>query len=169
MVIAMDLSDSGGIVTVISAVVILCGILGVVLPVLPGLLLAWAGVLLWALLGDAGGGRWVVLAIATLVAMVGTAAKYLWTGKRLKSTGVPTLSMFAGAVLGIVGFFVLPVVGLPIGFVMGVWLAELARIGSTQAWASTKQAMTAVGLAMMIEFAAALGVAVVWLFGVLAL
>jgi hypothetical protein len=29
--------------------------------------------------------------------------------------------------------------------------------------------MTAVGLAMMVEFAAALGVAVVWLFGVLAL
>ena len=46
--------------------------LGVVIPVLPGLLLCWLGVLFWALLGDAGGGAWVVLALATLIAVVGT-------------------------------------------------------------------------------------------------
>jgi NADH-quinone oxidoreductase subunit E len=32
-------------------------------------------------------------------------------------------------VLGIVGFFVVPVVGLLLGFVLGVYLAELARLG----------------------------------------
>ena len=165
----MDLSDSGGTITVISAVVILVGILSVVLPPLPGLLLTWLGVLLWAVLSDAGAGRWVVLGLATVVAVTGALIKYLWPGKRLKSSGVPTLTMIAGGALGIVGFFVVPVVGLPLGFVLGVWLAELGRLGSDRAWASTKQAMTAVGLAMMIEFAAALGVAVVWLFGVLAL
>ena len=31
--------------------------------------------------------------------------------------------------LGIVGFFVVPVVGLLLGFVLGVYLAELARLG----------------------------------------
>jgi uncharacterized protein YqgC (DUF456 family) len=169
MVSLMDLSERGGIVTLISAVVILAGILGVVLPVLPGLLLAWFGVLLWAVLGDAGSGRWVVLGLATLVAVVGTGIKYLWPRKRLKTTGVPTLSMLAGGVLGIIGFFVVPVVGLPIGFVLGIWLAELGRVGSGRAWVSTREALTAVGLAMLVEFAAAVGVAVVWLFGVLAL
>jgi hypothetical protein len=34
---------------------------------------------------------------------------------------------------------------------------------------STREALTAVGLAMLVEFAAAVGVAVVWLFGVLAI
>lgn len=165
----MDLSDSGTTVTVISAVVIVCGILGVVLPVLPGLLLAWIGVLFWALLADAGGARWLILGLATLVAVTGTLVKYLWPGKRLKKTGVPTLSMLAGGVLGIVGFFVIPVVGLPLGFVLGIWLAEMGRLGHDRAWPSTKEALTAVGLAMLVEFAAALGVAVVWLFGVLAL
>jgi uncharacterized protein YqgC (DUF456 family) len=165
----MGLTDSGTTVTVISAVLILAGILGVVLPVLPGLLLAWIGVLFWALFSGAGGARWAVLGIATLVAVVGALIKYLWPGKRLKDSGIPTLTLLAGGVLGIVGFFVVPVVGLPLGFVLGVWLAELGRLGSAQAWGSTRQAMTAVGLAMMVEFAAALGVAVVWLFGVLAL
>jgi uncharacterized protein len=42
------------------------GIVGVVVPVLPGLLLCWASVLAWALLTDAGRGRWVVLGTATL-------------------------------------------------------------------------------------------------------
>ena len=36
----MDLADTGGTVTLISGLVILAGVLGVVLPMLPGLLLA---------------------------------------------------------------------------------------------------------------------------------
>jgi uncharacterized protein YqgC (DUF456 family) len=165
----MDLADTGGTVTLISGLVILAGVLGVVLPMLPGLLLAWAGVLLWAVLSDAGAGRWLVLGLATLVAVSGTLIKYLWPGKRLKDTGVPTLSMLAGGVLGVIGFFVVPVVGLPLGFVLGIWLAEMGRLGSGKAWTSTREALTAVGLAMMVEFAASLGIAVVWLFGLLLL
>lgn len=163
----MDLTETGSTVTLISAVAIVAGILGVVIPLVPGLVLCWLGVLLWALLGDAGGVRWVVLALATLVAAAGTVVKYLWPGKRLKSTGVPTTSMLAGGVLGVIGFFVVPVVGLVLGFVLGIWLAERARLGAGQAWPSTRAALGAVGLSMLVEFIAALGVAVVWVFGLL--
>ena len=165
----MDLGDSGTTVTLIAGVAILAGVLGVLIPVLPGLLLCWLGVLLWALLGDAGGGvRWLVLGLATVVALAGTVVKYLWPGKRLKSTGVPTSSLAAAGVLGLIGFFVVPVVGLVLGFVLGMWLAERARLGPGQAWPSTRGALGAVGLSLLVEFAAALGVAVVWVFGLLA-
>ena len=164
----MDLGDSGTTVTVISGIAILVGVLGVLIPVLPGLLLCWAGVLLWAILGDAGAGGWVVFGIATAVAVTGTVIKYLWPGKRLKTTGVPTSSLLAGGVLGAVGFFLVPVVGLVLGFVLGVWLAERARLGAGRAWPSTKQALAAVGLSMLVEFTAAIGIAVVWLLGLLA-
>jgi uncharacterized protein YqgC (DUF456 family) len=164
----MDLSDSGTTINLVAGLMILVGVFGVILPVLPGLLLCWAGVLLWALLGDAGGVRWVVLGLATLVALAGTVVKYLWPGKRLKSTGVPTTSMLAGGVLGLIGFFVVPVVGLVLGFVLGLWLAERVRLGPGQAWPSTKSALGAVGLAMLVEFAAALAIAVVWVFALLA-
>jgi uncharacterized protein YqgC (DUF456 family) len=167
MVGAVDLGDSGGTITVISGLAILVGVLGVLIPVLPGLLLCWLGVLLWALLGDAGGGRWVVLVLATAIAVGGTVLKYLWPGRRLKSTGVPTSSLVAGGVLGLIGFFVVPVVGLVLGFVLGVWLAERARLGPGRAWPSTKQALTAVGLSMLVEFTAAVGVAAVWVLGLL--
>jgi uncharacterized protein YqgC (DUF456 family) len=163
----MDLTDSGSTVTLVAGVAIVVGILGVVIPVVPGLLLCWLGVLAWALLSDAGPARWAVLGLATVVALAGTVIKYLWPGKRLKTTGVPTSSMLAGGLLGVVGFFVVPVVGLVLGFVLGIWLAERVRLGPGQAWPSTRGALGAVGLSLLVEFAAALGVAVVWVFGLL--
>lgn len=164
----MDLSDTGTTVNLIAGVAMVVGVLGVLIPVLPGVLLCWAAVLLWALLGDAGAVRWAILALATLVAVGGTVVKYLWPGRRLKTTGVPTSSLVAGGVLGLVGFFVVPVVGLVLGFVLGVFLAERARLGPGAAWPSTRQALTAVGLSMLVELAAALGIAVIWVFGLLA-
>ncbi len=164
----MDLGDTGTTVTLIAGVAILVGVRGVLVPGLPGLLLCWLGVLLWALLGDADGGRWVVLALATVITLAGTVVKYLWPGKRLKGTGVPTSSLAVAGVLGLVGFFVVPVVGLVLGFVLGMWLAERMRLGPGRAWPSTRGALGAVGLSLLVEFAAALGVAVVWVFGLLA-
>jgi len=167
----MDLTDTGAAVNVIAGIVIGLGVLGVVIPVLPGLLLSWIGVLIWALLGGAGasaGLRWTVLGVATAVALIGAVVKYLLPGKRLKSSGVPNSALLAGGVLGLVGFFVVPVVGLILGFVLGVWLVERARLGPGKAWPSTKTALAAAGLAMLIEFTAALGVAVVWMFGLFA-
>ncbi|HEU4349909.1 MAG TPA: DUF456 domain-containing protein [Actinoplanes sp.] len=163
----MDLTDTGTTVTLVAGVAILVGVLGVLVPMIPGLVLCWLGVLLWALLGDAGNVRWVVLGLATVITLAGMVAKYLWPGKRLKDTGVPTSSLMAGGLLGLIGFFAIPVVGLVLGFVLGIWLAERSRLGPGQAWPSTRGALAAVGLSMLVEFAAALGVAVVWVFGLL--
>jgi uncharacterized protein YqgC (DUF456 family) len=161
----MNLTDTAASITVISGIAVVAGIIGVVVPVLPGLVLCWAGVLFWALFGHAGPIGWVVLVVATLATAAGTAIKYLWPGKRLKNTGVPTSSLMAGGVLGAVGFFVIPVLGLVLGFVLGVWLAERARLGPGRAWPSTRAALGAVGLSMLVELVAALIVAGVWLLG----
>jgi hypothetical protein len=69
----------------------------------------------------------------------------------------------AGAV---VGFFVIPVVGALVGFPVGVYLAERARVGPGQAWPSTREALRAVGLSILIELGAALVATAVWIAGV---
>ncbi|WP_433295375.1 DUF456 domain-containing protein [Actinoplanes sp. CA-030573] len=164
----MDLSDTGGSITLIAGIAVALGVVGVVIPVLPGLLLSWCGVALWAFLGDAPGAvKWVVLVLATLVAVLGALVKYLVPGKRLKDAGIPNAALFAGGVLGLVGFFVVPVIGLILGFVLGVYLVEHLRVGAAQAWPSTRKALGAAGMSMLIEFTAALGVAVVWVLGLL--
>ena len=65
--------------------------------------------------------------------------------------------------MGIVGFFVVPVVGLPLGFVLGVFVAELVRLRERgPAWASTVEAMKGTGLAVLISFTAAVIATSLW-------
>lgn len=150
---------------VVAGLMMLVGLAGIVLPVLPGPLLIVGGVAVWAVpRGDAVG--WWVIGIAVLVTVAGQVAKYLLPGRRLKAAGVPTRTLFAGLVLGVVGFFVVPVVGLFLGFVLGVWLAELVRLpDAATAWRSAREALTAVGWSILIELAAGLGTVAVWIGG----
>jgi uncharacterized protein YqgC (DUF456 family) len=165
----MDPADTQSVVTVLCGLAIVAGLAGVVVPGLPALPLCWAGVLVWAIFGGAGWGRWLVLAVVTAIAAGGTVVKYAWPGRNLKRTGVPNRTLLAGGLLGLVGFFVIPVVGLLIGFVLGVWLAEWLRLGDARrAWPSTKQALRAAGLSMLVELGAGLAIAAIWVVGLLA-
>jgi len=146
------------------AIAILVGLIGIVVPVLPGSVLILGAVLAWAVMTGTPA-AWVVFAVATTFLMVGAVVKYTVPGRRLRSTGVPTRSLVAGGVLGVVGFFVIPVVGLFLGFVAGVYLAETVRVGSSRSLASTKSALGAVGLSMLIELAAAMLAALTWAAG----
>lgn len=147
--------------TVLAAVLVAVGIVGIVLPVLPGLVLVVAGVAVWAVpRGDAV--AWTVLGVVVAIVVLGSVAKYLLPGRQLRDSGVPGRTIAAGAALGVVGFFVIPVLGLFIGFVLGVYLAELSRLGRDGAWPSTRQALAAVGWSVVIEMAAGLLAAAVW-------
>ncbi len=152
-------------VEVLVALAIAVGLVGVIVPVLPGSLLVLAAVLFWAWdLGVSTG--WIVFAVATTFIALGSIVKYVVPGRRLKENGIPGSTLVLGGVLGVVGFFVIPVVGLVIGFVVGVYLAELRRLGSTAAWPATVHALKAVGLSLLIELAASLLAATAWAVGV---
>jgi uncharacterized protein len=62
---------------------------------------------------------------------------------------------------------VVPVVGLFLGFVLGVYAAEHRRVGPRLAWPSTRAALRAAGLSILIELLAGLLAAGVWVTGVL--
>lgn len=158
--------DTTGLVLV--GIAILVGLAGVVVPVLPGLLLVWGAVLVWALI-ERTTAAWIVLAAATLLVAVSQVAKYLVPGRRMRLAGVPMASLAAGAALAIVGFFVVPIVGAFGGLVLGVYLAERLRLEEHQlAWTSTVHALKAVGLSILIELGAGLLIAGAWLATVLA-
>ncbi len=150
------------VATVLAAVLVAVGIVGIVLPILPGLVLVVAGVAVWAVpRGDAV--AWIVLGIVVAIVVIGSVAKYLLPGRALRESGVPGRTIAAGAVLGVIGFFVIPVIGLFIGFVLGIYLAELSRLsGHEAAWPSTRRALTAVGWSIVIEMATGLLAAAVW-------
>jgi uncharacterized protein len=147
----------------------LLGVVGVVVPVLPGLLLVWAAGIVWAWLDGGGAARWTVAAVLTVLLIAGTAMKYVLPARSASGAGAPRSTLLLGAVGAIVGFFVLPFLGLVIGGVGVVFLAELRRLGtSAAAWRSTRAVLIAVGIGMLVEFAAALLMIGVWLIGVAA-
>lgn len=153
-------------VEVLVALAIVVGLVGVVVPVLPGSLLVGLAILGWAIyVGTTT--AWLVLAAAVVLLATGAVVMYVVPGRRLKAAGVPGRTLAAGALLGVVGFFVIPVVGLFVGFVGGVYLSELARVGTREAWPATLHALKAAGLSILIELTACLLATTVWVTGVL--
>jgi uncharacterized protein YqgC (DUF456 family) len=161
---APAVSDLG---LVLVGLAIATGLVGVVVPVLPGALLAWAAIAVWALaVGSAT--AWGVLAVATLAIGVAQIVKFVVPGRRLRDAGVPRRSMAAGMLLAVVGFFVIPVVGFFVGFPLGVYLEERRRLGHhASAWRSTQEALRAMGLSIVIELLATLLATGAWLAAVL--
>jgi uncharacterized protein YqgC (DUF456 family) len=157
-------------VEILVALAIALGLVGMVVPVLPGSIVVAAAVVVWAL--DLGGATaWVVAVLALGLLVAGAVVKYLVPGRQLQRAGVPTGTLAAGGLAGVVGFFVVPVIGLPLGFVLGVYLAEWSRLGRhgsrhRQAWAATVHALKAVGLGILVELAFGTLAAATWAVGV---
>lgn len=146
--------------------VIAVGLVGVVLPVIPGSLIVAAAIALWAY--DTGGAAaWLVLGVAGALLVLGAMGKWLVAERHLRGAGVARSTMVIGGLAGIVGFFVIPVIGLFIGFLAGVYAAERRRRPHEQAWRSTVAAVRASGLALLVELAGALLAATTWLVGAL--
>jgi uncharacterized protein len=152
---------------VLVALAILVGLVGVIVSILPGLVLVLAAILLWAI-GEGSATGWSVFTVAAVLIVAGSVVKYAVPNRRLKTTGIPSSTTWFGVALGVVGFFVIPVIGLFIGFVLGVYVAEYRRVGRAAAWPSTKEALRAVGISILIELAAGVLAALVWVAGVVA-
>jgi uncharacterized protein YqgC (DUF456 family) len=157
--------DTIGLIGV--AVAIAVGLVGILVPLVPGSILVLAAIAVWAFVEQTTLG-WVTLGVVSVILGAALLVKYLWPMKRMRSADVGTWTLLAGGVLGIIGFFVVPVVGLVLGFVLGVYLAELALWRDNRlAWASTVHAIKGVALSVGVELVGALLATVVWVVAVL--
>lgn len=146
---------------------VLIGLLGIIVPILPGVILIFAAIAIWAVM-TGGTVAWTVFAIATVALVATGIVKYTWPGKRLQQAGVPNRSLIIGGLLGIVGFFVVPVIGLFLGFLLGMYLSEVQRHRAhADAWTSTVHATKAVALSILVELFGGLVAAGAWLAAVL--
>ena len=160
------LADDVGMI--VPPLLVIAGLVGIVVPVLPGLLLVLSGVLLWALM-EGTGLAWGIFVASLLVAVAGYVLQYTLPGRRMRERGVRSSTLALAVVFGIVGFFVIPVVGALVGFVLGIFVVELGRSRDrSQAWTRTKHALVAVLHSMGIELAAALAITALYVAGVVA-
>lgn len=159
--------DPIGFGLLIAVAIYVVGVIGIVLPVLPGLLLCVGAVLLWAI--DTGGTlAWVTFGVALVLYLTGVSLQLLIPGRRMKREGVGGLTLLLGVVGAVVGVVVIPLLGLPIGFVAGIFAAEYLRFHQLdRAWSATKSALRGVLHSMGIELTTALAIAISWTIGIL--
>ena len=135
---------------------------GILIPVLPGTFLALGALLVWAI-ATGGAIAWGAFGVIALVIAAGQVLKYLLPHKSLTAAGVPGRSILIGGVAAIIGFFLIPVVGLIVGFIGGLYVAEHVRLREwTLAKESTWAAMKATGFSILIELGALMAAAAVW-------
>jgi hypothetical protein len=84
--------------------------------------------------------------------------------KRTADAGVGLALQLFALGIAVVGYFAVPVVGAPLGFVLGIFLGRLAttRQGAT-AWTSTKAALVGMFHAASVQFVAGVLMILVWL------
>lgn len=148
---------------VVVAAVMAIGLLGTVVPLLPGLALIWLAAVGYGLAAGFGVAGRVALAVMTVLLAAGTAAKYVLPHRYGAARGASRAALMSGAALAVVGFFVVPVVGLPLGAVLGVLLAEHHRTEDwPRAWRSTKAVVVGFGIGALAEMGAGVAMIGCW-------
>lgn len=151
--------------TIATSVLIIIGCLGIVIPVLPGSITALIGLIIWAVVVQSVEG-WVVLALGGTLLLAGMSASLVLTGTRLKRRAIPNRTLLFGVVGGVIGMFVIPVVGLPVGFVVGLLATETVRNRNFRTALDTSWvALKAAGIGIILELTCALLAACVFIIG----
>lgn len=134
----------------------LVGVCGIIVPILPGSITILVGLTVWAIWGDSSNGIGVAV-VGGIAVLIGMAASTVLTKRNLDRKQIPSWPVIVGLISGVIGSFVLPGLGLPIGFVAGLLVSELFRVKDVKEALSTSwTAVKSVGLGMLVELGMAL-------------
>lgn len=138
------------------------GLAGAIVQIWPSTPLVLLGLIIWAIyLG--GSTPWVTTAVCTLLLILAMVLKILIPGKQLKQAGIPNSTMLWGGLGAVAGFFLIPVVGIFVGFIGGVAGAEYQRLQNTEATkAAVIKTMKTIGISALIEFSLSLLAVLIW-------
>lgn len=150
--------------TAVSYILIALGLIGIVVPLLPGLPLLWLGALVWAWGDDFQQVGWPTLIVLALLVGVGTVVDLFFASVVSRRAGVSWRAI-GGALLGglLGGIFLtwIPILGTLagalIGAVVGMWVVEYRIRGDGDAATNAVWSyLTGVAFASLINFFLAL-------------
>jgi uncharacterized protein YqgC (DUF456 family) len=116
--------------------VMLVGLIGLAIPVLPGLVVIWVGALGYGILSGFGTLGWIMFAIMTVLMAGGSFADNILMGTQAHKEGAPWWSILIALLAAIAGNFALPIIGGVAAALLALFLVE---------WARRKDARTAFG------------------------
>lgn len=116
-------------VLVIASLIMLIGLIGTVLPIIPGTILIFAGALLYALVDRFQAVGWPTLVVLGVLTAVATTADLWVSSLGAKIGGASGWSVIIGLLSGLAGFVIFSLPGAIIGAILGVLLTEIVRLG----------------------------------------
>lgn len=148
---------------------IILGIIGTLVPMLPGILLIWLAVLTYVLSYGMEAIGWPLFLLITLIALV-VGTSDLWMSLLgAKSGGASGRSLLLGTLGAIVGSFIVPLLGTIIGYAVGILLSEYRQRGD---WSAAVKAslggLAGWGVATAVQLGGGLLILVIFLWRVLA-
>ncbi|MCA9867240.1 MAG: DUF456 domain-containing protein [Anaerolineae bacterium] len=146
--------------TIGTGVVILAfvvGLLGIILPVIPGLIIIWLASLYYAavVIGFDAFSPWV-FALITLIGLAAGTSNIWLAALGAKTTGATWRTLIVGFIGAIIGTFLLPIplIGTIVGYAAGLVLSEYIRQGELRpALKSAFGGMVGWGVSTLFEFA----------------
>jgi uncharacterized protein YqgC (DUF456 family) len=129
------------------------GLLGMVIPIYPGVVIIWAAALIHALVtGFALMEIWV-LVLLTLLMIGGTLIDNLLMGGKARQAGAAWTSIAGALLAGLIGTFAFPPLGGILAAPTLLFLLEYARLrDNKEAWLITKGLLTGWGLSFLARF-----------------
>lgn len=131
---------SSVILTTIAFIIVLIGILGTFLPILPGIILCYAGLLIYKWGNPEF--PWIYIIVFGILTLVSLVLNYLIPLKTTAKYGGSTFGKYGGLIGTLVGLF-FPPLGFIFGMLLGVFLGELLhdRKDHYKAFRATKGAL----------------------------
>lgn len=117
------------IVLTLTLLVMLVGVIGIVLPVIPGTILIFFAALVYALVEGFQTVGWPTLLVLGLLMLAATSADIWASSVGAKIGGASGWSVVMGLVAGLAGFVVFSLPGAILGAILGVLLTEIIRVG----------------------------------------
>lgn len=156
------------VLEILTLFALIVGLLGLVVPIFPGLVIMWLGTLAYSLLQNAAGNmtswKWVIFGIITLLMIVGSIADNIIIARKMRDKYVPWSSiLFAFAASLVASIFFTALIGLAAAPV-GLYLAESRRLKNNEAAIeSTKAYMIGWGWAFGARFVIGLVMIAFWM------
>ncbi len=155
---------SDALITVIVLIAMLIGLAGTLVPILPGILLMWAAAVVYGVVVGFDAFGITILVLITALTGVAVAVGVLVPQRAAAESGAALASQLAAGVGAVIGFFLIPIIGAPVGAVVGIGLAEWY---DKRDWPAAKASTIAIakgfGISTLAQFGLGFVILLVWL------
>jgi uncharacterized protein len=147
----------------LTLVVMLIGLVGLVVPLFPGIVVIWLGALGYGLLTSFGTVGTIFFILITLLMLAGVTVDNVLMGVGARRGGASWWSIILGMVAGIAGTFLAPPIGGLIAAPLAVFLVEYLRVGDwSKVIAAVRGLATGWGLSFLVRFGIGLVMIFFW-------